>query len=432
MNTPRLSVVMPIRNCAHCVRGILDDLYMQERLYKPGLEIVAVDDASNDGSPEIVLGWARETQIPLTLIRNERRMWSYGSRLAGMARASGGFVWNVDADDRIPEHADISRALDMAEKLGCDILHCRAVGVRAPSPLHLPLPWTEPVADELKGQEVFRAFMARDYPPAILWNKFFSRELTQKIVSSAPDIEVRYFDVKFFGLLAILFAQGCHACNEVIYEYRMRGHRPAELYARQVASMLLLREHLSPIVWQKAPPEEFESFTAYCERRLAIQTGHLCIMARDELKNICCDMRRISDWLAENVYPHLEARRLFQALVYSLHANSVQIADISRSQLALYGLAAPRVREPRSGEFTHEALAAALRAPDDPQTTLRLGMLGLQIANTIENDCDLKAISGGRAGSCNHIVWLMLANAALAKIITSILAPQTDIIKKAN
>lgn len=432
MNTPRLSIVMPMRNCAHCVCNILDDLWQQEKRHDIGLEIIVVDDNSSDGSQDLILDWAKKRQMALTLLCNEQQLWSYGSRLAGMAVASAPFVWNVDADDRIPEYADISRPLARAEKLDCDILHCRAVGVRPPSPLHLPLAWTEPVDDELQGQDIFGAFMAQSYPPAILWNKFFSRNLVKKIVAEAPAIEVRYFDVKFLGILSLLFAQSYHACNEVIYEYRMREHRPAELYARQVASMLLLREYLAPLV-EKNAPGQLPDFSAYCDRRLTIQAGHLCIMAREELKGkLQDDLRPLHEWMAQNLWPNIDRECLFLALRHSIIANAKSLGNVVAPLFLLFGLNPLELDKFEDNEkFLETALPADAKHLDAPGTEMFYGKSALSLSASLEKNFAINILCMNNFGD-NLAFTFMMSNAALAKMLTSIMAPQTDITKKAN
>lgn len=418
---------MPMRNVAHCVCNMLDDLYLQHTRHDASLEIIVVDDHSEDGSADVARAWAETRGMPIALLRNERRLWSYGSRLRGLAHAAAPFVWNVDADDRIPANADITRPLALAEQLNCDILHCRAVGVRPPSPLHLPLAWTEPVAWQLRGQDIFRVFMEQSYPPATLCNKIFSARLARAIAAGAPDIEVRYFDVKFFGLLSLLHAQSYHACNETIYEYSMRAHRPAELYARQADALMALRHSLGPEVARTAP-DQMDAFLAYCQRRLVIQTGHLCIMARTELAH---NTGAADQWLNANIYPHLDKKRLFDALGQSLLANGRRIRAIASKLAPFCDLAANKCQPHEIRAKIADMARLELAQVFGDARRASLAKFGMEIA------CMLDARHGKAANLAaeaedNWIMPLMLANAELAATITSIMAPGTDITKKAN
>ena len=152
--TPRLSVVMPMRNSGDCVCEMLDSLPTQSI----PMQIVVVDDASEDDSVARVEAWSRQSGQPVELVHNTRQLYSYGSRLKGLARAIAPVVWCVDADDRIPPNADVAAALAVMERERPDILHCKAYGVLPGSSLQKLLTWTEPVTERLHGKDIFAVF----------------------------------------------------------------------------------------------------------------------------------------------------------------------------------------------------------------------------------------------------------------------------------
>lgn len=428
-DAPRLSVVMPMRDCGHCVCAMLDSLLAQ----KIPMQIVIVDDASEDDGVARVEAWSRQTGQPVEILRNNERMYSYGSRLKGLARACAPIVWSVDADDIIPPNADISAALAVMEREKPDILHCRACGVLPGSALQKPLTWTEPVAESLRGREIFSAFIAHAYPPATLCNKFFSARLVKAVLASAPALEVRYFDVKFLGLLFLLGAQSYAASNELIYEYRMRTHRPAWLYARQVDALLLLERSLGGIVEERAP-EQAEAFRAYCRRRLVIQTGHLSLMTEAELKQLLQQRRDTQDWLGENILANISHENLLRAICRSLSANAARLSGWAEDMLRIYGRGNDCLaRDPARPALETLPVAARewLCCDFGPKTCRRIAQCGLHLG--------LKLAESGHGHellvnkySEELAVALLLANAQLARAITAIMAPDIDITRKAN
>lgn len=437
-DTPRLSVVMPMRNSGHCVRVMLDSLLAQ----KIAMQLVVVDDASEDDSVERVEAWSRQTGQPVEILRNERQLYSYGSRLRGLARASAPVVWCVDADDRIPPNAHIAAALTIMERDKPDILNGRACGVPQDGSLHVPLTWTEPVAERLDGGDIFRIFMAQAYPPGILWNKFFSARLVREVVAMAPDITVRYFDVKFLGLLFLLRAQSYAACNELIYEYRMRSHRPAWLYARQVDALLLLERSLGGLV-EKHAPDQAEAFRAYCQRRLVIQSGHLGLMAEAELKPLAQGQGDARDWLERNVLASINAGNLIRALRCSLRANAARLQGWTETLVELCGpdrdapalnAASPAQKNACPESLPDDLLKAArewLDGDTGPQNCRRLARCGLRFGLRLaESGPEPTPAANDRIRE--QALALLLANAQLARAITAIMAPGTDITRKAN
>lgn len=428
-DAPRLSVVMPMRDCGHCICAMLDSLLLQNI----PMQIVVVDDASEDDGPAHVEAWSRQTGQYVELVRNERRMYSYGSRLKGLARAAAPVVWCVDADDIIPTNANVRAALALMERDQPDILHCKACGVMSGSRLQKPLAWTEPITEQLSDSEIFSSFIAQAYPPATLCNKFFSARLVKAVLAAAPDITVRYFDVKFLGLLFLLHAQSYVACNELIYEYRMRAHRPAWLYARQVEALLLLEQSLAPLVDRYAP-DQAQAFQKYCRQRQIIQTGHLSLMAEAELKQLLQQRCNPQDWLDQNILANINYENLFRSLYRSLCGNAERLYGWGEELLRIYGIGGDCLkRDPARPALESLSLSARewLCGDFGSKTCRRMAQCGLRLGLSL-SDSGLESENFADSPSGETAIALLLANAQLARAITAIMAPNVDITQKAN
>lgn len=88
--TPLLSVVIPVRNEAKALPGLLDDL---TDLRATGAELILVDGGSSDGTCELALG--RVDQLLRTAPSRALQM------NAGAAVACGEYLWFLHADTRI-------------------------------------------------------------------------------------------------------------------------------------------------------------------------------------------------------------------------------------------------------------------------------------------------------------------------------------------
>ena len=93
--TPLISVVMPVHNAlpflAESIRSILEQTLTD-------FEFVILDDASTDGSGELLQEWARrDSRIQLHL--SEKRLGLSGSSNAVVAKARAPIVARMDADD---------------------------------------------------------------------------------------------------------------------------------------------------------------------------------------------------------------------------------------------------------------------------------------------------------------------------------------------
>lgn len=95
----RLSIVLPVYKVEEYLPGCLDSILSQDGAE---LEVIAVDDASPDGSGRILDAYAaRDERIRVLHLEHNRGLG--GARTAGLAQATGDYVWFVDSDDWLAE-----------------------------------------------------------------------------------------------------------------------------------------------------------------------------------------------------------------------------------------------------------------------------------------------------------------------------------------
>jgi rSAM/selenodomain-associated transferase 2 len=93
MNTPFVSIIVPVLNEAALIRGFLEQL----RAVAPGAEVIVVDGGSDDGTPELSAALAGRV---LKTLRGRARQMNAGARVAG-----GDVFWFLHADSVIPPNA---------------------------------------------------------------------------------------------------------------------------------------------------------------------------------------------------------------------------------------------------------------------------------------------------------------------------------------
>ncbi|MGW2635511.1 glycosyltransferase family 2 protein [Streptomyces sp. NPDC001348] len=100
----------------------------------PGrIEVIAVDDGSTDGTGEYLEEFAARTALPVTVIRQKNSGGPSGPRNVGLGKASGRYVFFLDADDRLGPEA-LERMVAMADKNGTDVVLGRVEGVNRTAP----------------------------------------------------------------------------------------------------------------------------------------------------------------------------------------------------------------------------------------------------------------------------------------------------------
>ncbi|MET9500716.1 glycosyltransferase family 2 protein [Streptomyces sp. NPDC006259] len=97
------------------------------------IEVIAVDDGSTDGSGDCLEEFAARAPMAVTVIRQENSGGPSGPRNVGLAKATGRYVFFLDADDRLGPEA-LERMVAMADRNGTDVVLGRVEGVNRKAP----------------------------------------------------------------------------------------------------------------------------------------------------------------------------------------------------------------------------------------------------------------------------------------------------------
>jgi glycosyltransferase involved in cell wall biosynthesis len=95
-NRPAVSVLVTTYNHAPFVRECLDSLTAQSF---PDLEIIITDDASSDGTPDLIQTWLDETHSPARFLRNPINRGICANRNTAISLAGGEFLCSLSGDD---------------------------------------------------------------------------------------------------------------------------------------------------------------------------------------------------------------------------------------------------------------------------------------------------------------------------------------------
>jgi glycosyltransferase involved in cell wall biosynthesis len=120
MFRPSVSLVIPMfneeLNIEHAVRAAVESL----RKYSDDYELIIVDDASTDGSPQRVARMAEENPN-IVVLRHEKNRKLGGTLRSGFAAATKDLVFYMDAD--LPFDPDVlGRAIRAMDLTGADII----------------------------------------------------------------------------------------------------------------------------------------------------------------------------------------------------------------------------------------------------------------------------------------------------------------------
>jgi glycosyltransferase involved in cell wall biosynthesis len=107
-NRPKVSVLVTTYNHAPFVRESLDSLVSQSFR---DFEIIITDDASTDGTPDLIQRWLEETGTPARFFRNHLNRGICANRNTALSIARGEFLCSLSGDDAY-EPERIARQLE--------------------------------------------------------------------------------------------------------------------------------------------------------------------------------------------------------------------------------------------------------------------------------------------------------------------------------
>ncbi|MGP4021740.1 glycosyltransferase family 2 protein [Actinomadura sp. 3N407] len=126
MGTPKVSVIVPVHNCAGSLDRAFRSIFEQTL---PGelIEIIAVDDGSTDGGGEM-LDRLAAGRPGFAVVHRSASGGPGRPRNVGIERATGEYVFFLDADDWLGPEA-LERCCAMADANGTDVVVPKYVGV---------------------------------------------------------------------------------------------------------------------------------------------------------------------------------------------------------------------------------------------------------------------------------------------------------------
>ena len=131
-NNPDISVVMTMYNQAHCIyKGLRS---VQNQSFK-NIEIIIVDDCSEDNSTDVIKEYQKEDPR-IILISHDTNEGEIKTRTDGIGKAKGKYITIIDGDDSLIHKDVLKNSFFIAKKAKLDAVEFLAKGYRRGKPEH--------------------------------------------------------------------------------------------------------------------------------------------------------------------------------------------------------------------------------------------------------------------------------------------------------
>lgn len=209
-----LSIIVPVYNMAaegkleYCLESLLHQTMTAD------YEIIAVDDASTDESPQILLDYAAHYPDVLKVFFSQKNLKQGGAKNIGLKHARGKWIGFIDSDDWIAPDM-YAKLLNKAKETGADMVACN---------YHLTYEHSDAI-----GQEVHTHYEAQTGPlnqekykllildPGSLVVKIYRRRLIYQCGMEFP--ENMFYEDNAIANAIVLQATNFAYVDEPLYAY---------------------------------------------------------------------------------------------------------------------------------------------------------------------------------------------------------------------
>ena len=294
---PKVSIIIPLHNDEDFVAGALDSCLAQTL---PEIEIICIDDASDDATAQVVATYQSMDQR-VKLIRFEQNRSAFQARLAGINAATAPYAMFLDGDDELAPNA-VERAFSHAVSQQADIVGFGVLvvmpdgstGGRFENSL-------QPKHRELFGEEIApTVFRVGEVAQGHLWRNLYKTALLQHAYQGLPEgVELYRANDMPITFRAFAAAKHYYSIRDRLYRYNFRrgisgqrvdSYEKFDLYLSAIDSIETIREAIEAEAAGYEIPGNL--LASYESARRSIIGNVLNICARDvarELRDECLE-----------------------------------------------------------------------------------------------------------------------------------------------
>ena len=213
---PKISIFMPIYNMDKYIQNSISSI--QNQTLKD-IEIVAVNDFSNDTSLKILIDLAKDDDR-IKIINNDKNHGLLYSRAMGILNSRGEYLMNLDPDDEFADNDNLEFLLKQTKKYNVDIITFNYYNQKINKVVNCIYSKTV-----LKQNYLFESIfdennIISDY---LIWNKLIKRNIFLKAFEDYKmgiyNGKWNYHEDNIWSILVNKYAKSKLCVNKLVYIY---------------------------------------------------------------------------------------------------------------------------------------------------------------------------------------------------------------------
>ncbi len=216
----KISIIVPVYNVENYICGCLDSLIRQSL---KEIEIICINDGSQDKCHEIIQKYAKEDDRIITITFPENK-GTLCARTQGVAKANGQYLMFVDSDDFLDCQA-CERLYLLMEKEQTDVIHFGTALHSGSNVSAEMIKWVThfltPYSGKLEGDNLLNFCFLQEKFDFNITNKIWKREICSAAFSKVQPQRLVASEDRYLFFLMAYYAKSYRGITDKFYHYNL-------------------------------------------------------------------------------------------------------------------------------------------------------------------------------------------------------------------
>ena len=320
----KVSIIVPCYNqepyIEDCIKSLTNQTLKE-------IEILCVDDCSNDNTVKIIKNLAKKDSR-IKLVEFKENLGTCMARKEAVKKSTGKYIMFCDSDDEYDLDA-CKKSVELIQKhnvdilqFGTNIINCGA----SETSMNWFTNFSKPLQEKITGTDVyFKCFKDKKYS-FNLWNKIYNGDVVRKAFEYIKDgFFPKAQDMYAFHNIAY-FAQSYYGVEEKLYNYYYgRGITANSKISMKRFSNISTQSQIIELLYKFIDDVNPEDFAPYLETILIYSTSFTneIISNFEKIENLSENKKAAFDLIFKNLTPLFNIKDYKNAEIYDEYCHSL-------------------------------------------------------------------------------------------------------------